>query len=447
MCSEDKKNIEKVSFSREDGRFMKLALDLAKKGAGMTSPNPAVGAVIVKDGQIIGSGYHKKAGQAHAEIEAIDSCTDKNLLKGSTMYVTLEPCCIYGKVPPCTDSIISYGISTVVAAVPDPNPKIHGKGIKKLEEAGIRTKTGLMDKDASKQNEIFFKQITMNRPFITSKIAASLDGKTAAGTGQSKWITSDKSRNMVKRLRFEHDCILTGVGTVIADDPLFLPANCKISAGHGSYAPSPDGEPFIYPGKKYIRAILDSDLRTGINSKIAETANYIDTVIFTSERSGKDTAFNERRAGLESKNIKIIPVSGRMNYDKEKRDKNSQTNDSQAKKGQDKYDGGRYFLDIGQIIDVLYDQFGVTSIFLECGQILFTEFLKKNLIDKFIFFIAPKLIGSDSRFGIVSDLGLSDVSDAPLLRIDSVRKSGKDLMIVAYMQEKKSKEGKCLQEL
>jgi diaminohydroxyphosphoribosylaminopyrimidine deaminase/5-amino-6-(5-phosphoribosylamino)uracil reductase len=312
--------------------------------------------------------------------------------------VTLEPCSIYGRTPPCTDAIINNKISRVVIATADPNPGINGKGMEKLKLAGIEITSGILRKSAEKQNEIFFKHITKGAPFITSKIAASLDGKTAAGTGSSKWITSEKSRCAAKKMRFEFDCILTGIGTVLADDPLLVPEGFKNLASLKN------------SGKKYLRAVLDSSLNIPATSKIAESSGNIDTIIFISENLSGDRALKEKKKTLEEKGIKIAAVPG---Y-------------------------GNNFLDLKKILKILHDRFEITSIFLECGQTLFTEFLKNGLIDKFIFFVAPKLIGGDSGFGIVSSLGIRDVPEAPFLQIDSIKKSGQDIMITAYPGKEKS---------
>jgi len=412
--------IEYTQGNVEEKKFMKLAFNLAKKAAGKTSPNPLVGAVIVKDGKVLACGFHKKAGMPHAEIEAINSCKNKKDLIGSTLYVTLEPCCIFGKTPPCTNAIIESGISCVVAAAVDPNPKISGKGLEQLDSAGIKTKVGVLEEMAKKQNEVFFKHIIKGEPFITSKIAISLDGKTAAKTGDSKWITSEKSRNLVKKLRFEHDCVLTGINTVMCDNPLLLPFfKQKIDS-------------FLKLEKKYYRVILDSKLSISSDSNIVKTSEFINTIIFTSEilksqseisksksefekfkKNNNFFGFFNKKKFLESKNIKVIPVPS---YKDLKSDK--------------------LFLDLKTILHILYKDFEITSVFLESGKTLFTEFLKSNLIDKFIFFVAPKLIGNDSPYGIAENLNILKVNDAINLKIDKVQKIGnancKDLFIIAY---------------
>lgn len=201
-----------------DSLYMNRALALAELGAGYVNPNPLVGAVIVKDNKIIGNGYHAKYGEAHAEINAFNNATEP--VAGATMYVTLEPCSHFGKTPPCVEAIINRGIKKVVVAVEDPNPLVAGRGIKILRENGIEVTTGVLEKEAKKLNEIFIKFITTGLPFCSLKTAMTLDGKIAAHTGDSRWITSDKSREYVHKLRHKYSSIMVGIGTVLADDPL-----------------------------------------------------------------------------------------------------------------------------------------------------------------------------------------------------------------------------------
>src|SRR4030066_1239833 len=205
------KNNNINEFTENDKKYMRIAINLAQKAKGFTGPNPVVGAVIVKGDKIISKGYHKKAGSAHAEIEAINACSNKAELKGSRMYVTLEPCSIYGKTPPCVDAIIKHGFAEIVIGSTDFNPRINGRGIKALEKAGIKVRAGLFKEEIKKQNEIFFKHITTASPFICCKIASSIDGKTATRYSDSKWITSVESRKTVQKIRMEYDCVMTGI--------------------------------------------------------------------------------------------------------------------------------------------------------------------------------------------------------------------------------------------
>lgn len=241
-------------------QFMKLALEEAKRGCGWVNPNPVVGAVIVKNGDIIGKGYHKKYGDWHAERNALASCIQN--ARGATIYVTLEPCCHYGKTPPCTDAIIASGISEVVVGSPDPNVLVAGKGIEILRSHGIKVIVGVLKEECSRLNEVFFHYITHKTPFVAMKYAITADGKTATVAGKSKWITGNSAREHVHRLRHEYSAIMAGVGTVIADDPLLT---CRL----------PDC-------KNPVRIICDTNMRIPIESIIIKTAHEVKTYIATS---------------------------------------------------------------------------------------------------------------------------------------------------------------------
>lgn len=205
---------------------MKMALELAEKAAGRTSPNPLVGAVIVKNGQIVGRGYHKKAGSPHAEIHAMREAGENTL--GATLYVTLEPCSHFGRTPPCSEAVINAGITEVYVAMQDPNPLVTGRGIRQMTDAGIRVRVGLLEKEAMRMNEIFVKYITTRLPFVMLKTAITLDGKIATVTGNSRWVTGEAARREVHRLRDRYDSILVGINTVLADDPALT---CRLPEG------------------------------------------------------------------------------------------------------------------------------------------------------------------------------------------------------------------------
>jgi len=386
-----------IDFSNEDKKYMRLAISLAEKARGLTSPNPLVGAVIVKDKKVISTGYHKKAGANHAEIEAINACPDRSLLKGAAMYVSLEPCCIYGKTPPCTDALIKYGFARVIAASVDPNPSVNGKGLKILKDSGMDVGCGLLEEIAGKQNEVFFKSVTTGYPFVTVKIASSLDGRTALSSGDSKWITSVKSRQYVQEIRYQNDCILTGINTVLKDDPLLYPrVKTKKS---GTFKNS----------KKFVRAILDSNLVLGPYSQIAGTADKIRTVIFTAHLDSKQSekAASLKKMGLEVIEVKTLPRKA-ATY------------------------GPVRLLDISQALKMLYDDYEVTSVLVEAGETVCSSLIKNKLIDKFLFFISPKIIGSDSSFGMFGSLKNRVLLRCPVVKFDSAVKSGSDVLITAY---------------
>ena len=242
-----------------DESYMKLAIDLAKKGIGKTSPNPIVGAVIVKNGEIIAKGWHERYKEAHAEVNALAHC--QTSVKGATMYVTLEPCCHYGKQPPCTSKIIEAGISHVVIGSFDPNPEVNKKGIDILKKNGIMVTEGVLQEECDKLNTVFFHYIKTNKPYVVLKYAMTADGKIATYTGESKWITSDKARKKVHRDRNRYSAIMVGVGTVIEDNPML---NCRIENGNNP-----------------LRVICDTNLRTPLTSNVVTTAKTIPTLIAT----------------------------------------------------------------------------------------------------------------------------------------------------------------------
>jgi diaminohydroxyphosphoribosylaminopyrimidine deaminase / 5-amino-6-(5-phosphoribosylamino)uracil reductase len=383
-----------TEFTDRDREFMQRAIALAEKGRGRTSPNPMVGAVIVKDGNIISEGYHRRAGQDHAEIDAIKN--SRLSVSGSTMYVSLEPCTITGKTPPCADVIIRKGFKRVVIGSIDPNPEVNGSGVKKLREAGIEVSTGLMEDEVKKQNEVFFRHIRYNRPFICAKIASSIDGKLAAKTSDSKWITCIASRKKVQELRTEYGCVLTGINTVLADNPTLFPKydlsagldlNLKYFTKHGN--------------KKFTRAILDTHLRISTDSAIIRTADRIKTVIFTGPYSPKE---HER---LNKENI-LRNNSVFIEY----------------------CDSGKWTPE--KISRVLYRQYDITSLMVEAGPGVLTSFLKAGAIDKFNIFIAPKVIGGDSGFDMFKKLDTNSLNESIRLTFDSAIKSGDDVLITAY---------------
>ena len=362
-----------------------------------------VGAVIVRDGKIISTGFHKKAGNPHAEIEAINACRDKNLIKGATMYVTLEPCSIFGKTPPCTDALISCRFGEVVIGSIDPNPKINGNGVELLQKAGIRTRSGLFEDIISKQNEVFFKSVTDKMPFVALKIASSVDGKTALKNKKSKWITSGAAREAVQKIRYRHDCILTGINTIIEDDPLLYP-RC-----------TPHGGKNALTDKKFFRVILDSDLRIDVDSNIVKTASAIKTLIFTNADKIIDT---EKADYLTKAGIDILKADGS--------DFPADTENvfNTGKK--------RSYLDLKEVLEILYTRYEITSVLVESGPSLMAEFIRHNLADKFYFFIAPKIIGGDSPFSMFSGLGISEMEDIVKLDFDKIKRVGGDVFITAY---------------
>lgn len=434
-----KKNI----FSREDKKFMNIAYMLAEKGRGTTSPNPLVGAVIVKDGNMISSGYHKMAGTPHAEINAINAI--RTIPEGSKIYVTLEPCSFYGKTPPCVEAIIKNRFSEVIISTLDPNPKVNGQGARLLEKAGITVKTGLMEEKAKKQNEIFFKHIISKRPFICAKTAASIDGKLAAFPGDSKWITSIASRNMVQDIRFNYGCILTGINTIIKDDPLLFPRkdisrkinldtlkdlnNIIISRKIAFKDEFEETVKNTYEYSKFFRVILDSNLKLDLKSGIVKTAKFVKTILFTSEETIQNSKNSGKVRKLRANGIELAAVGKSENNSEYIAASNSLPENTKSKKiGK----GSMTKLDLRAVLDYLYLNHEITSILIEAGPTLVTSFLSENLIDKFLIFLAPKIIGGESMYDMFSGLNIVNMGDALNLKFNKIRKVGPDLLVEAY---------------
>jgi diaminohydroxyphosphoribosylaminopyrimidine deaminase/5-amino-6-(5-phosphoribosylamino)uracil reductase len=382
-------------FTEQDKKYMKIALKQAEKGRGHTRPNPMVGAAIVKNNKVISLGYHHKAGSPHAEIEAINNSPVP--VRDSTMYVTLEPCTVHGRTPPCVDALIKSRISEVIIGAKDPNPAVSGKGITALRNAGIKVRTGLYAGEIAAQNEIFFKHITAGVPFVCAKIASTLDGKLATRTMDSKWITSLESRAEVQKLRAEYGCVLTGVGTILNDDPLLFPKkNPESRSGYfkGNFlGDDPEG---------FFRIILDSSLRTPLESKLAKTSGWCRTIIFCSkDNSGK---IGNKVEKLRNRGIDLVFT------------------------GENK----RGMLDLDKILKRIYHDHEIVSIVLESGPQLLTSFLKADLIDKFIIFTAPRILGGGGSLEMFGDLGIKKMKDSIGLEITDIKKTGRDMMITAY---------------
>jgi diaminohydroxyphosphoribosylaminopyrimidine deaminase/5-amino-6-(5-phosphoribosylamino)uracil reductase len=360
-------------------QFMARALQLAELGRGKTSPNPLVGAVIVHNDRIVGEGYHRKAGTPHAEIHALRDAGEK--ANGAVMYVTLEPCCHHGRTPPCTKSIVEAGIAEVVVGMADPNPLVSGKGIKALKDAGIRVIEGVLEKDVRLQNESFIKYISTKCPFVTLKAAISLDGKVATRTGESRWITGEEARLWVHRMRAANDAIMVGIGTVLADDPLLT---VRL-----------DGE-YEQP----LRVIVDSSLRIPETSMLVKTASEVPTVVAAVQGSYSEA----KRAQLERAGLEVW--------------------DLPAIKGK---------VDLVTLMKELGKR-EITSLLLEGGSTLNASALEAGIIDKFVFFQAPLIIGGQDSPGVFGGMGCERLKDCLRLAQMSVQRVGEDLMITAYRE-------------
>lgn len=362
-----------------DSKFMSIALRLARRTEGKTSPNPLVGAVVVRRGKILGMGYHKKAGLPHAEIEAfLDAERNAHNLKGSTLYVTLEPCSHTGKrTPPCVNAIIERGISKVVLGTIDLNPRVNGKGLKILRAKGIKVKAGVLEEKCREINEPFFKYVATGKPFIILKLAATLDGKIATFTGDSKWIGSELQRKYAHRLRNKVDAILVGIGTVLRDNP----------------------ELTVRLGKKSNRQptpiVLDSRLKIPVESNLI--AHQRNPIIATTQ-----LADPIKLKDLEKTGAKVLVIE---------QDENGQ-------------------VDILKLVKKL-GEMGITSVLVEGGGDVGASFLKKGIVDKVVFFYAPKIIGSEG-VSMVGKLGVSEVKDALSIRTVKLKKIGEEFVVEGY---------------
>ncbi|WP_417899952.1 bifunctional diaminohydroxyphosphoribosylaminopyrimidine deaminase/5-amino-6-(5-phosphoribosylamino)uracil reductase RibD [Bacillus haimaensis] len=356
----------------DDRYYMNVAIDLAKKATGQTSPNPVVGSVVVKDGEIVGFGAHLKAGEAHAEVHAIRMAGDK--ANGSTVYVTLEPCSHHGKTPPCSDLLIQSQVKRVVIASVDPNPLVAGAGIKKLKSAGIIVDVGICESKALALNDVFFHYIKTKKPYVTLKTASSLDGKTATFTKDSKWITGNEARQDVHRYRHQHDAILVGVGTVIADNPSLTTR-------------LPNG------GKNPVRIILDTHLRTPIDAHVINDKLASTWIITGAEADEK------KIEALTNQQVTVMKLPTKE-------------------------------MEIHNLLTLLGDR-GITSLFVEGGATVNGSFLQSGAINQVITYIAPKLIGGAEAPTMIGGPGFSSMGDCMNLSIKECTRIGQDIKIVS----------------
>lgn len=358
----------------DDQFFLKETFRFAKKGMGWTNPNPMVGAIIVKNGHIIAKGYHKRFGGPHAEIVAINSA--KSNLKGATLYVSLEPCCYFGKTQPCTDAIIKTGITKVVCPVLDPNPKVAGKGVQALKHAGVTVLVGILKNQSGLLNEAFFTFHQKERPFIAIKFAASLDGKIATKTGDSQWITNEKARLYARKLRGEYQAVLVGINTVLKDDP-HLGTRMK--------------------GKKDpLRIILDSHLKIPLNSQALRDNNIL---IVTTSKHNK-----QKLAKLVQKDFQVLTVSGEQ-------------------------------ISIPELLLKLKEK-EIISLLIEGGGKTIGSFVDAELVDKVYAFFSPILIGGEHALTAVRGKGVSKINQGIILNRTSFKRFEDNYLIAGYPQQK-----------
>lgn len=359
--------------------FMQRALDLARRATGRTSPNPLVGAVVVKDGQVIGEGYHQKAGTPHAEIHALNAAGEN--ARGATLYVTLEPCRHWGRTPPCTEALINAGIVEVYIAGVDPNPKVAGKGVRQLEEAGLRVHVGLCEQEAADLNEIYRKYIQTGMPFVILKTAMSLDGKIATASGESQWITSEASRQHGHQIRDSVDAILVGRGTVERDNPALT---TRLRDGHGQDA---------------IRIVLDSHARTPTDARIFNAESEVGVIIAVTPDAPAENVAALQKAGAE---VVTVPAT----------------------------DGKVCFKRLMEILG----RREITSVLIEGGGEINASAIAVGIVDKVMCFIAPKIIGGRKAPGPIGGEGFPNLSDVPhLQRIRVTPMPDADFLIEGYL--------------
>ena len=368
----------------DDRQYMEMALALAEKGKGFTSPNPMVGAVVVKDGQVVGQGWHKVYGGPHAEVNAIDDAGDR--ARGATIYVTLEPCNHTGKTPPCTRKIIEAGITKVVMAMPDPNPVASG-GADLLRQHGITVVSGILEPQARRLNEIFIKHVQTRKPFVILKYASTLDGRIATRTGDSKWITNERSRAYVHELRHLVDGIMVGVYTVIADDPS-LTTRLEDDKGRDPH-----------------RFILDTRLRIPESARILRLTSDSDTFLVCGEDAVLDPALAEKKQRLETQGVRILTAP--------------------LKDGR---------VDLPQLM-VNLGSMNISSLLVEGGSRVLSSAIRAGIVDKIFGFYAPKILGGDDGIPLLRGPGPELMKDAVCFENLSIRRFDEDIMIEATIAQ------------
>lgn len=365
-----------MSFTAADYTFMSQAIQLAKKGQYTTAPNPNVGCVIVKNGKIIGEGWHQKAGEAHAEINALKQAAKE--AEGATVYVTLEPCCHHGKTPPCTEALIKAKVKHVIAAMVDPHTRVAGQGLKLLQQAGVSVQHGLLEQQSRDLNPGFIKRMQTNLPYVRCKLAMSLDGRTAMASGESKWITSKAAREDVQRLRAKSDAIVTGVGTVLADDPALTVRLDEVN-------------------KQPLRIVVDTNLSMPVTAKMLKEPGKTVLMTCSAEKNISQTLTD---AGAE---IHMMPYC-----------------DSSV--------------DLKSVLQELA-KLQINDVLLETGATLSGAMLEAGLIDELIIYMAPLLMGNKAR-GLFALPELESMSDKIELEISDQRMVGQDMRISARVKKK-----------
>jgi diaminohydroxyphosphoribosylaminopyrimidine deaminase/5-amino-6-(5-phosphoribosylamino)uracil reductase len=360
-----------------DEIFMKKALRLAQKGLGSTSPNPAVGAVVVRDDRVVGSGYHRRAGAPHAEIEALSRAG--KAARDATLYVNLEPCNHYGRTPPCTHAIVESGVGRVVIGITDPNPHVTGGGCEYLRSKGVEVTCDILQEECAQLNEAYITYITAGRPFVSLKAALTLDGWTATRTGNSKWITNERSRKQAHILRRRVDAVMVGVETVIADNPRLIPYLLRS------------------PSRNPARVIADTHLRIPLDSMVLDSKGSDLTIIATGSKVSR-----QKKRAVEERGGKIIPC--------------------RLKRGR---------IDLSDLLKKLA-ALELCSVLVEGGAALFDSFVRDKLVDKFYMFFGPKILGGDDGVPFTRGPGCDIVSRCMDVTVHRVKRFGDDIMVEAY---------------
>lgn len=361
-------------------KFISRALRLAKKGYGRTSPNPAVGAVLVKKGKVVGEGYHRKAGEAHAEVNAIKAAGKE--AKGADLYINLEPCSHHGRTPPCADAVVKAGIKRAFISMTDPNPSVSGKGIQILRNAGIEVETGIMEREAKRLNEAFIKHVTTGLPFVTLKAASTLDGRIATKTGESKWITGEAARRHVHKMRDSYDAIMVGIGTIHKDDPSLT---TRLAGGKG---------------KDPVRIVIDEKLAISPEARVINRDSLSPLIIATTDRAPK-----AKVKELEDLNVKVFV-----------------------------FPNAHGMVPLKPLMKKLGD-LQINSLIIEGGSEVHASALKEGIVDKVAIFYAPKIIGGIHSISVVGGEGASLLAEAIEVEEIKTKKIGPDILFEGYIKK------------
>jgi diaminohydroxyphosphoribosylaminopyrimidine deaminase/5-amino-6-(5-phosphoribosylamino)uracil reductase len=377
-----------TAFSADDVRHMARALQLAARGLYTTDPNPRVGCVLVRDGAVVGEGWHARAGEPHAEVHALRAAGER--ARGATAYVSLEPCCHHGRTPPCSQALIAAGVARVVAAMPDPNPKVSRQGIAELEQAGVRVEIGLLHAEAERLNPGFIARMARGRPYVRVKLAASLDGRTALASGASQWITGAAARADVQRLRARSSAILTGVGTVLADDPSLTVRDLDIGDVPGSTSVAGGRTPGAT--RQPLRVVVDGHLSLSAEARLLHLPGK--TLVVTAVDD------DEYAEPLLAAGAEVLVLAN----------------------GPDRVDLAMLLEDLAQR--------EVNELLVEAGATLCGALLQAGLVDELVLYLAPQLLGADAR-GMFNIPALERMADRVALDIQDVRAVGRDWRIIA----------------